>query len=85
MHAKVMLCKEKTGILGIHTFPEAKFRVIVRSFALDLSASKIAELSDVSRPTINQLLLTLRIRVAQVCDASSPFSGEWEKIHSKVI
>ena len=37
---------------------------------------KIAELSDVSRPTINQLLLKLRIRVAQVCDASSPFSGE---------
>jgi len=57
---------------------EAKFRVIIRSFALDLPASKIAELSDVSRPTINQLLLKLRIGVAQVCDASSPFSGEVE-------
>jgi len=39
---------------------------------------KIAELSDVSRLTINQLLLKLRIRVAQVCDASPPFSGEVE-------
>ena len=57
---------------------EAKFRVIIRSFALDLPASKIAELRDVSRPTINQLLLKLRIRVAQVCDASSSFSGEVE-------
>ena len=57
---------------------KAKFRVIIRSFALDLPASKIAELNDVSRPTINQLLLKLRIGVAQVCDASSPFSGEVE-------
>jgi len=57
---------------------EAKFRVIIRSLALDFPASKIAELSDVSRPTINKLLLKLRIRVAQVCDASSPFSGEVE-------
>ena len=57
---------------------EAKFRVIIRSFALDLPVSKIAELSDVSRPTINKLLLKLRIRVAQVYDASSPFSGEVE-------
>ena len=57
---------------------ESKFRVIIRSFALDLPASKIAELSGVSRPTINQLLLKLRIGVAQVCDASSPISGEVE-------
>ena len=57
---------------------EAKFRVIIRSFALDLPASKIAELSDVSRPKINQLLLKLRIGVTQVWDASSPFSGEVE-------
>jgi len=57
---------------------EAKFRVTIRSLALDFPASKIAELSDVSRPTINKLLLKLRIRVAQVCDASSPFSGEVE-------
>jgi len=57
---------------------EAKFRVTMRSLALYFPASKIAELSDVSRPTINKLLLKLRIRVAQVCDASSPFSGEVE-------
>ena len=57
---------------------EAKFRVIIRSFALDFPALKIAELSDVSRLTINKLLLKLRIRVAQVCDASSPLSGEVE-------
>jgi len=41
--------------------------------ASTLAASKIAELSDVSRPTINQLFFKLRTRIAQLCDASSPF------------
>jgi len=35
-------------------------------------------LSDVSHPTIKQLLFKLRTRIAQLCDASSPFSGEVE-------
>jgi len=57
---------------------EAKFRAIIRYFAHDLRAWKIAELSGVSRPTINQLFMKLRIRIAQVCNASSPLSGEGE-------
>jgi len=57
---------------------EAKFRALIRYFAHDLRAWKIAELSGVSRPTINQLFMKLRIRIAQVCNASSPLSGEGE-------
>ena len=57
---------------------EAKFRIIIRYFAHDLQAWKIAELSGVSRPTINQLFMKLRIRIAQVCNASSPLFGEVE-------
>jgi len=57
---------------------EAKLRALIRYFAHDLPARKIAKLRAVSRPTSNKLLLKLRIRVAQVCDASSPFSGEVE-------
>jgi len=57
---------------------EAKFRLIVRYFTHDLPASKLAALSDVSRPTINQRFFKLRTRIAQLCDASSPFSGEVE-------
>jgi len=34
---------------------ESKFRLIVRYFAHDLPASKIADLSDISRPTVNKL------------------------------
>jgi len=47
-------------------------------FTHDLPASKIAALSDVSRLTINQRFFKLRTRIAQLCDASSPFSGEVE-------
>jgi len=49
------------------------------NFAHDLPTSKLAELSDVSRPTIKQLLFKLRTRIAQLfCNASPPFSGEVE-------
>ena len=51
---------------------------VARYFAYDLRAWKIAELSGVSRPTINQLFMKLRIRIAQVCNALSPLSGEVE-------
>jgi len=57
---------------------EAKFRLIMRYFTQDLPASKIAALSDVSRPTINQRFFELRPRIAQLCNALSPFSGEVE-------
>jgi len=53
---------------------EAKFRLIImRYFTQDLPASKLAALSDVSRLTINQRFFKLRPRIAQLCDASSPF------------
>jgi len=38
---------------------EAKFRLIMRYFTHDLPASKLAALSDVSRPTINQQFFKL--------------------------
>jgi len=50
----------------------------MRYFTHDLPASKVAALSDVSHPTINQRFFKLRTRIAQLCDASSPFSGEIE-------
>jgi len=63
---------------------EAKFKAIIRYFAHDLRAWKIAELSGVSRPTINQLFMKLRTRIAQLCNASSPLSGEVEVDESYV-
>jgi len=71
-------CKEKTSISGVHTFRKLNsdgLYIILRTIYRPRNS---AELSDVSCPTINQLLFKLRTRIAQLCDASSPFSGEVE-------
>ncbi|AQT67845.1 Transposase [Anaerohalosphaera lusitana] len=58
---------------------EAKFRQIVKLFALDIEASKIAELTGLSRKTINTILYKIRIRIAEYCQQQSPFDvGEIE-------
>jgi len=48
----------------------------MRYFTHDLPASKLAALSDVSRPTINQRFFKLRPRIAQLCDLSSEVEGD---------
>jgi len=55
-----MLCEEKTSISGVHTFRKLSSDGLYPNFTHDLPASKIAKLSDVSRPTPNQLLFKLR-------------------------
>ena len=73
-----MLCKEKTGISGVHTFRKLNSEHLYAISRTICGPEKSAELSGVSRPTINQLFMRLRIRIAQVCNASSPLSGEVE-------
>ena len=57
---------------------EAKFREVIRLFAEDLPASKIASISGVSRVSINKLLFKIRCRLAVICEAASPLTGEVE-------
>jgi len=57
---------------------ERVFRLIVKYFAMDLEATKIAELSGVSRNSVNRILKALRKRMAEQCERESPFSGEIE-------
>ena len=57
---------------------EAKFRQIIKLFCHDLPASKVAQMTDVSRVTINRIYLKLRIRVAYLCEQASSLSGEVE-------
>ena len=57
---------------------EARFRALIRLFALDLEATKIAALSGISRTTVNRYLQLIRTRIAQRCEAASPFAGEVE-------
>lgn len=57
---------------------EAKFRELVRLFAVDLDAGQIAEVARLNRNTVNRYLRLLRLRIAAFCEAESPFSAEGE-------
>jgi len=52
-----------------------KFRQILRSFALDLTATQIAVLTNLNRNTVNRYLTFIRQSVARFCELESPFSG----------
>ena len=54
---------------------EKKFRLLVRYFAMDLSASQTAVLSGISRRTINSIFLKIRVRLFQTCQTASPFGS----------
>jgi len=57
---------------------EAKFRDIVRCFALDVNALKIASLTKLNRNTVNRYLGLMRERIVELCEQASPFQGEVE-------
>ena len=52
-----------------------KFRQILRSFALDLTATQIAKLTNLNRNTVNRYLTFIRQAIARFCEQESPFSG----------
>ncbi len=57
---------------------EAKFREILRYFAMDLTATDCAELSGISVRSTNTIYLRLRRRLAEHCEQVSPLGGELE-------
>ena len=57
---------------------EAKFRQLVRLFALDLTATQAAELSRLNRNIVNRLYAGIRLRMAEYCHLTSPIDGEVE-------
>jgi transposase len=54
---------------------EKKFRLLIRYFAMDLSASQTAVLSGISRRTTNATFLKIRVRLFAACQAASPFGS----------
>ena len=52
---------------------EAKFRGLVKLFALNLEATQIAELTGLNRNTVNRFLRAIRERLAEFCEQQSPF------------
>ena len=58
---------------------EKKFREIVRYFAKDFTATDIADLTKISRNTINRLLMEMRKIICEYCKETSPINeGEIE-------
>ncbi|WP_243313634.1 IS1595 family transposase [Fundidesulfovibrio agrisoli] len=57
---------------------EAKFRQLVKLFAIDLDASQIAQVAGLNRNTVNRYLTAIRQRVAEFCEQESPVFGEVE-------
>jgi len=60
----------------------AKFRQILKYFALDIEAIKIAQLTGLNRNTINKYLQLVRKVIALECEQDSPFSGEVDHLTS---
>lgn len=57
---------------------EARFRRLLRAYALDLTASDSARLTGISVRSVNTIYLKIRQRIADHCEAQSPYSGEVE-------
>ena len=72
--------KGKNRYLNRSHISERKFREILRCFGLDITATKTAELTSVSRPTVNKIYKKIRQRIKQICDYEFPLKGEIEVI-----
>ncbi len=53
---------------------ERKFRQIVRYFAMDFTASDVAQLTGLTRKTVTTIFLRMRQRIAAECERASPYS-----------
>ena len=54
---------------------ESRFRLILRLFCLDLTASDAARLTGISVRSVNDIFLRLRERLAYECERRRPFKG----------
>lgn len=57
---------------------EGKFREIIKCFALDLDATKTAEITNLNRNTINGIFNKIREKIFLFWNAKEQFSGEVE-------
>jgi len=54
---------------------EAKFRLLLRHFALDLCAADAAQLTGISHRSVITVFGKIRRRLAEACERASPFSA----------
>lgn len=60
------------------TLSEAKFRHLIRCFALDFTATQTAHLTGISLRSVNAIFLRVRPRIAAECEPQSPLDGVLE-------
>jgi transposase len=68
---------------GAH-ISERKFRELLKLFCEDLTATQIANISGISRVTINNYLRMIRGKIAQFCENNSPvnYSNDFKELYS---
>ena len=57
---------------------EHRFRLLIRYYAFDFDAGRIAALSKLNRNTVNRYLLLIRFRIAELCEQETWLKGEIE-------
>lgn len=57
---------------------EARFRHLVRCFALDLTATETSAFTGLSVRSVNAIFLRIRQRLAEACERESPLAGPLE-------
>ena len=73
-----MILSMKNKYIYHSRISEKKFREILKYFAQDIEATKIANLTEISRISINKILKSIRILMAKECEKISKFLGEIE-------
>ena len=73
-----MILSMKNKYIYRSRISEKKFREILKYFAQDIEATKIANLTGISRISVNKILKNIRILMASECEKISKFSGEIE-------
>ena len=71
-----MILSMKNKYIYRSRISEKKFREILKYFAQDIEATKIANLTGISRISINKILRSIRVLMSKECEKISKFSGE---------
>ena len=69
---------QSNGYFRFSKLSEAKFRHLVKCFALDLTATQTANLTGISLRSVNAIFLRIRRKIAAECERQSPLEGQLE-------
>ena len=75
---RTMILSMKNKYIYRSRISEKKFREILKYFAEDIEATKIANLTRISRISINKILKNIRVLMSKECEKIFKFSGEIE-------